>query len=351
MVSLVRTTAGQRFLDQVVSAYERSPLEVFFFVLAIAVPIVILSSYAVIKRRREIDAWTRQSSSYFIKEAEKRSLTPSQRDTLLRIAEVATKPWKRHTVFTEEAVFNKGASMLRKNQEVTDATVSALRLILGFTRHGGAPVSSASLPVGSRVAIAREGNETVVSGRVRAQKPAALYVTLDEDWPVLKQGKRVRILYQSRGGVFSFLTDILARKARTLALRHTETVGRSQRRKYYRRAISLPVAISLADWDDFAPATTVDLGGGGASIRPPEGVKLSAGDTVWVRFATLTPAVSQRGGTLPDRETTAVCTVVRTSEIGVHLKFTHIREPLRDRIIEQLFTDARSQTSESSREQ
>lgn len=348
MVSLVRTTAGQQFLDQVLSAYERSPLEIILFALAIILPIVALSTYAVIRRRHEVETWTRQSHSYFMKEAEKRGLTPSQRETLMRIAEAATKPWKFHTVFTDEAVFNKGASTLRKNHEVTGDTVSGLRLILGFTRHNGIPASSASLPVDSRVAIAREGDETVVTGRVRAQKPSALYVTLDENWPALKQGKRVRILYRSGSGVFSFLSDILGRKEKTLALRHTETVGRSQRRKYYRRAVSLPVAISLIDWDDFVPTITVDLGGGGASIQLPEGVQLAAGDTVWIRFDTLSPAVPNRSEKLPDRQITAVCTVVRTSSIGVHLKFTHIREPLRDRIIEQLFTDARSQTSESS---
>ncbi len=346
----MQTTAGQRFLREVADAYVRSPLEVALFLLVLIVPVTLLIIYASHRRRKELEAWTKESYSFFMKEAEKRNLTPSQRSILFRIAQLGTNPWKAHTVFEEEAVFNKGVNELKERNEAGDDTISALRLLLGFTRHGGVPISSASLPVGARVALAREGDESVVTGEIRDQKTSSFVVLLDEDSRILREGKRVRILYQSGTGVYSFLSDILKKRERLLAMRHTETVGRSQRRRYYRRRITMPVEYALADSAEYRDGTIVELGGGGATVRLASDNTVQRGDFLWLRFNSLSERMQSSNRNrrpVHPREITAVAQVVRLSAAGVHVEFTKIREALRDRIIEHLFTHARSQTSES----
>ncbi|MFP4644589.1 MAG: PilZ domain-containing protein [Spirochaetales bacterium] len=349
-MGIVMQTSGQQFLSEVAESYIRSPVEVAVFLLSLVVPVVILIMYASHRRRRDLQEWTQESSEFFITEAEKRKLTPSQRDVLFRIAELGTVPWKVHTVFEDEAVFNRGAAALKDRHETADDTISALRLLLGFTRHGGVPISSASLPVGARVALAREGRESVVTGEIRDQKPSTFIVLLDEDSPSLREGKRVRLLYQSGTGVYSFLSDILKKRDRLLAMRHTETVGRSQRRRYYRRRMTMPVAYALADSAEYHDATIVELGGGGATVRLPSNVTVQPGDFIWLRFDPLILRFrnsSSSSRPVHHREITAIAKVIRCSGAGAHVEFTRIREALRDRIIQRLFTHARSQPSES----
>lgn len=343
--ALLKQTAGQRFLKEVAQTYQRSPLEITLFLLALGIPVIFLITYAAHQRRREITTWIEEAQQYFIDEAERHHLTPSQREAMYRIAELATRPWKAHEIFTAESLFNRGASRLREQHEIAEETVSALRLKLGFTRHGGVPISSAGVPVGSRIAIAREGSQAVVTGEVEAQKTSAFILKLDQEWNVLVPGKRVRVLYQTSSGVYSFLTTILKKKNLRVALRHTETVGRSQRRKYYRRAMSMPVGFALEHWSDYAQTTTVDLGGGGATVRLPEGTTVRGGEKVWLHFETLAPPRPQ-GGMVHPREVTAICSVARVSDRGVHLAFVSIRESLRDRIIEQLFSLDRSHSQQ-----
>ena len=353
-MGIVMQTAEQQFLREVADSYTRSPAEVAVFLLVLVVPITMLIMYASHRRRKDLQEWTQESYRFFIKEAEKRTLTPSQRNVLFRIAELGTYPWKAHTVFEDEAIFNRGAGELKARNEAADATISALRLLLGFTRHGGVPVSSASLPVGVRVALAREGNESVVTGEIRDQKPSTFIVLLDEDTHLLREGKRVRVLYQSGTGVYSFLSDILKKRERLLAMRHTETVGRSQRRRYYRRSITMPVAYALSDSTEYGDATVVELGGGGATVRLPSDINVQPEDSLWLRFDPLISTIhgsNRHSRPVHPREVTAVARVVRLSSEGAHVEFTKIREALRDKIIERLFTHARSQTSESLPEQ
>ena len=347
-------TAGQLFLEQVLEAYRHSPEQIAIFVAAVGIPLIFLITYAILQRRRDIEAWTRESRGYFINDAERLKLTPSQRQAMYRIGELATRPWKQHEVFTEESTFNRGAWRLLEKNEVAQDTISSLRLKLGYTRHGGVPISSVGLPVDSRVAVAREGNPTVVGAVVTAQKPGAMIVTLDEEWKPIREGVRVRVLYRSKSGVYSFLTTVLARKGTKVALRHSEQLGRSQRRRYYRRAIRIPAEFALKTWEDFEPTVTRDLGGGGASIELPGNTSVSTGEKVWLRFNQFAPKEPAGEGPRKrepnPRFTTAICTVVRTSEEGrvAHLDFTAIHDRLRDRIIERLFSDARSRSSESA---
>ena len=349
-MGIVAQTAGQQFLRDVADSYLRSPIEVAIFLAVLVVPIILLIVYASHRRRKDLRQWTSESYSYFMQEAQKRRLTPSQRSVLFRIAELGTYPWKAHTVFEDEAIFNRGVTELKDRNEVSDDTISALRLLLGFTRHGGVPISSASLPVGARIALVREDDDTVVTGEIRDQKPSTFVVLLDEDSRALREGRRVRILYQSGTGVYSFLSDILKKRERLLAMRHTETVGRSQRRRYYRRKMTMPVSFALSDSTEYRDATIVELGGGGATVRLPSDTKLTPGKFIWLRFDSLASRLrghERRSRPVHPREITAIARVVRLSDEGTHIEFTKIREALRDKIIERLFTHARSETSES----
>lgn len=347
-------TAGQLFLEEVIDAYRHTPEQIAIFVAAAGIPLIFLISYAIFQRRREIESWTRESRGYFLKDAERLELTPSQRQAMYRIGELSTRPWKQHEVFSEESTFNRGASRLLEENEVAHDTISSLRLKLGYTRHGGVPISSVGLPVDSRIAVAREGDPTVIGAVVTRQKPGAIIVTLDEEWKPIREGARVRVLYRSRSGVYSFLTTVLARRGRMVALRHSEQLGRSQRRRYFRRALRLPAEYALKSWNDFEPTVTRDLGGGGASIELTEATRVAKGEKVWLRFRQFAPTEPAGEGPRKrepnPRFTTAICTVVRTSENGrvAHLDFTSIHERLRDRIIERLFSDARSRSSESA---
>lgn len=331
-MGILNQTAGQLFLQEVVSVYDRSPAEIAAFLLLLFVPVAALVSYGVVSRRREHRIATERAAAAFEAACRAHDLSPSQSALMEAIAKQGARPEQKHLVFEDESVFNRGVKALSAFGSFADDSISAMRLTLGFTRHGGVPVSSVSLPPGANIAIAIEGNPRVVGAQVRQQKTQGLVIALESDWNALRAGKRVRILYQSSSGVYSFISTILKVQNRLMLLRHSEHVHRSQRRRYFRRPIETEILIATKKDSDFDVAITKDMGGGGLSFVADRS-DLKVGTSVNIQFH---PPIAPEDERV--RASTALARVVRIGEDQtVHVQFTTIREALRDRIIASLF--------------
>ncbi len=339
-------TAGQLFLQDVVQVYQRSPAEIAAFLVLLFVPVAALVSYGVVSRRRELERATARAEAAFRKACNSRNLSPSHVALMEAIAQNGARPEQKHLVFDDESLFNRGVKALAAFGTFADDSISALRLSLGFTRHGGVPISSVSLPEGSPIAIAIEGKPTVVAARIRTQKKQGVVVEIEQTWTALRAGRRVRILYQSSTGVYSFISTILKAQNRLLLLRHSEHVNRSQRRRYFRRPVETGILIATRKDAHPDAVTTVDMGGGGLSFVSDRS-DLQVGTSLTIRFHPPLAPEDERV-----RASTALARVVRVGDDNtVHVQFTTIREALRDRIISSLFsfTGGNEQTSSSAR--
>jgi c-di-GMP-binding flagellar brake protein YcgR len=128
-------------------------------------------------------------------------------------------------------------------------------------------------------------------------------------------------------GVFAFLTHVHKISGRDAYLDHSETIKRSQRRKYYRRSVQLSATISLENNPEQQLATTIlDLSGGGARVEKP-GVSINPGNRV---------ILTLRAGS---EQVTLAARVIRKSHADehLHLQFEGINEAARDRLIGMVF--------------
>ncbi|TVQ28636.1 MAG: PilZ domain-containing protein [Spirochaetaceae bacterium] len=331
-VGIFSQTAGQIFLQDVVSVYDRSPLEIAVFLLLLFVPVAALVSYAVVARRREHKRAAERAEKAFQTACRKHELTPSRTALMEAIAQQGARPDQKHLVFEDESLFNRGVKSLAAFGSFADDSISALRLVLGFTRHGGVPISSVSLPAGSGIAIAIEGQPTVTAARVRSQKTQGMVIETENEWKALKTGRQVRVLYQSSSGVYSFISTVLKVQGRLVLLRHSEHVNRSQRRRYFRKPVETEIGIATKKDSTFHPVTTVDMGGGGLSFRSDRS-DLKVGTAITIRFYPPIAPENDRA-----RASNALGKIVRLGDDwSVHVQFTTIRDALRDRIISSLF--------------
>ncbi|MFP4509883.1 MAG: PilZ domain-containing protein [Spirochaetaceae bacterium] len=331
-MGILNQTAGQLFLQEVVSAYDRSPGEIAAFLLLLFVPIAALVSYGVVTRRRDHRIATDRAANAFEAACRAHGLSPSRAALMEAIAKHGARPEEKHLVFEDESMFNRGVKALAAFGSFADDSISAMRLTLGFTRHGGVPVSSVNLPSGATIAIAIDGNPRVIGAQVRQQKTQGLLIAVERDWNALRAGKRVRVLYQSSSGVYSFISTVLKVQNRLMLLRHSEHVHRSQRRRYFRRPIETEILIATKQDSGFDVAVTRDMGGGGLSFVTDRS-DLNVGTSLNIQFH---PPIAPEDERV--RASTALARVIRIGEDRtVHVQFTTIREALRDRIISSLF--------------
>jgi hypothetical protein len=241
-------------------------------------------------------------------------------------------PEKKYLILISQPTFNFCAAKLRKKESVSASSIAELRNRLGFRLQGPEqiPASSGELPDGQGLLIVGIKGNLRAQGRVGKQEPRSLVVELVAGSPAFRERESVRVYFQNRSGLFSFDSSVQSVQNRTLLLEHGEEIKRIQRRKYYRKRISQPVAVRRPDSEDqHAVSTFYDLGGNGASLKNPQ-KRFSSGDDLELTFL----AAGERF--------TLVAEVLRTSKNGdvLHVRFAPMRESTRDRIIGALFKGA-----------
>ncbi|MEE8590616.1 MAG: PilZ domain-containing protein [Spirochaetia bacterium] len=320
------------FFETVSRGFERSPLEIILVIVSVLAFIALLIIAYRIQRRRIRRQQRTIADRRYRELVEKRSLTPSEQNLVKRMARFLKDPDKKYLILISQPTFNFCAARLRKKEAVTVSSLAELRNRLGFRLQGPEqiPASSAELPDGQGLLIIGIKGNLKAQGRVGKQEPRSLVAELVEGSPTFREREPVRIYFQNRSGLFSFDSSVQSVQNRTVLLEHGEEIKRIQRRKYYRRRISQPVAVRRPDSEEqHTMSTFYDLGGNGASLKNPE-KRFSAGDDLELTFL----AAGQRF--------TLVAEVLRTSKAGevLHMRFAPMQETTRDRIIGALFKGA-----------
>jgi heme exporter protein D/c-di-GMP-binding flagellar brake protein YcgR len=320
------------FLDNIASGFQHRPWEVLLFFVLILLFVVFLLSVSLIQRRKVLRQRLRQARERYERAASRLGLTPEEGELVERLAAGLKGPDRLTQVLVSSAAFNRAVDRLGGGAD--PAALAELRMKLGFRAQNpeSVPTASSELPEGLPVLLVRKGPEGTrqYGAVVRAQEPEALVLEVTGAPPTLARGQSVTVVLQNRAGLFSFASAALSLHGSELRLEHSEHLQRTQRRRYYRRQLSLPVQarrVALSGGSQpTLEARLLDLGGEGASMRNP-GAAFAQGDELELRF---------RLGGEPFELEAEVLRLSRGGQV-LHVRFRTLREATRDRILRALF--------------
>ena len=301
-------------------------LRLFWFLLGAFVAVIVV--VALLQRRRARVRHQRNATEMYEHLVRQLGLSRSERELADRLTGCCQPVDKKYLVLLHPHTFDVCAARLREREAVPEMTLAALRLKLDFVAHGPeeVPASSTELPRGMRLVLAEKGRAGM-KGRVARQEPEALVVSMEEGGPMPSRGVPLSVYFHNRAGLFAFFTHVREVSGREAYLDHSESIRRSQRRRYYRRQVQLAVEVAPEGHPDEAvPALLADLSGGGASLQNP-GLGAEPGSRLVLIFA-------PRGARLA-----VAGRVLRKSGGGrmLHLQFDRITEASRDRVVGLVF--------------
>ena len=320
------------FLDRIARGFQHRPFEIILFFVLIILFLAFLLTISLLQRRKARQQRLRQAQERYDRIAAKLGLSLEERALVERLAAVLRSPERLTQVLESSAAFNHAAERMGNGAE--PAVLAELRLKLGFRAQNpeSIPAASSELPEGLPVLVVCQRPEGArrYGAVVHAQQPEALVLELAGPPPSLTRGQSVTIILQNRSGLFSFTTAVRSLHGSLLYLDHSEHLRRTQRRRYYRRRISLPVEVRQVVPGSAAQpvqaSQLLDLGGQGASLRNPGGA-FAPGEELELRF--------RLGGEPFELEVE----VLRLSKGGqvLHVRFLALREAAQDRILHALF--------------
>jgi hypothetical protein len=281
------------------------------------------------EKRRHREERQRVAEELWNEHVQRLELPPSWVEVAETLARYLRDPVDRYLLFENQHSFNAAAQAALADDAVREGTVSALRVRLGYSvSPEGSPLSTASLSQGTEVFVRSRTHREPVRATVRAPDPHHLQLQLHEPERHFRRGSAVELYYRNARGVFRILTDVLGQEEQVLSLRHTERVSREQKRRFFRKRLSVPIRVSYdSEEAERHPTRVRDLGGGGASFVNPDGL-FALGDLVRLQL-------TARDGARLELH----AKVLRLSENGnvCHVEFYSIRESMRDRIYNLLF--------------
>ncbi|MBN1837611.1 MAG: PilZ domain-containing protein [Spirochaetales bacterium] len=279
---------------------------------------------------------TRRGAEIYRYLSRRLGLSRSEQQLADRISSYYHPPETKYMVLVDELDFDDCAARAEERGSLEEMTLSALRLKLDFGAGNPeeAPGSSAELGPGTPVIIVQKGRPSI-RGRVAESESdsegelasQSLVVELDTGTEPPTVGVPVSVYFHNPAGVFVFASYARRLVKNRIHLDHSDVVRPSQRRRYYRKAVKLPVYVMLRDkLEEPVRSAILDLSGGGASLENP-GMSVTAGDELALSFSP--------GGerfTVPAR-------VIRLSASGrvMHVQFLRLSESARDRLIGSLF--------------
>jgi hypothetical protein len=326
------------FLDSIARGFVTSPLQyVLFGAIILLVVAGLLVAYRV-QRGRARRQEGRLELERFERLAGKLGLGGPEREALDRLA--GGQLARKLRLLTSPAAFNHAAARLEAALPgaPAESSLAELRLKLGFQARNPerAPSASSELPEGLPVLLlwSFAGARYRLAAEVGAQEAEALVLVCPPDAAMPALGSPVTVVFQNRAGVFSFRTRVRAAAAGglrpaaggVLRLDQVEKLQRTQRRRYYRRRLRLPVQVQLREGEPPLASQLLDLGGDGASLVNPRR-SLAAGDLAELAF---------RVGNESFRLTAEVLRVSRDGQL-LHIRFHGLHDADRDRLLGTLF--------------
>lgn len=298
-----------------------------FFVLLSAFILLFVLGYFLQEHRSRVRRM-RNAAEVYEHLSRQLGLSRSERALVDRLAGCCKPPDKKYLVLFSPHTFDPCVARLREREEVPEMTLAALRLKLDFSaRHPeDVPASSSELPRRMRVILTQKGKPTM-RAQVSRQDSEALVITMDEGSVLPDRGVPVTVYFHNQSGLFAFLTHVRKISGRDVYLDHSETIKRSQRRKYFRRPVQLSVTVTMENNPAEHLATSIlDLSGGGASIEKPD-VTVDPGDRLILSLKADNEHLLLAGR------------VVRKTpeDDRLHLQFECLSEAVRDRLIGLVF--------------
>lgn len=315
-------------LRSISRGFIQSPEQRILFIVVLAAFVLLIVLVYFLQELRAKARHMRNATEVYDHLTRQLGLSRSERAMADRLAGCCKPPDKKYLVLLSSHTFDACAEKLREREEIPEMALTALRLKLDFSarRPEDIPASSSELPRGMRVILTQKGKPTMRAW-VSRQDPEALVAAVDEGSVLPERGIPLTLYFQNQSGVFAFLTHARKISGRDAYLDHSETIKRSQRRKYYRRAVQLSASFVLENNPERQLTTTIlDLSGGGARIENP-GIPVKPGDRV---------ILGLRAGA---EHITMAARVVRKShgDEVLHLQFEGLSETVRDRLIGLVF--------------
>jgi len=306
----------------------QSPEQRILFIAILSTFILLIVLVYFLQERKSRVRHMRNAAEVFEHLTRQLGLSRSERALVDRLAGCCKPPDKKYLVLLSSHTFDACATKLREREEVPEMTLAALRLKLDFSarRPEDIPASSSELPRRMRVILTQKRKPTM-RAQVSRQDPEALVVAMDEASTLPERAIPVTVYFQNQSGLFAFLTHVRKISGRDAYLDHSETIKRSQRRKYYRRPVQLSATVTFEKNIGQQLATSIlDLSGGGASIDSP-GIPVALGDRLILSL------------TAGKEHLSIAATVVRKThgDRRLHLQFEGLSEAVRDRLIGMVF--------------
>ena len=311
--------------DPIVQGFRASPSQILLIVAAIVLPVSLLAYFTVRQTRKTRAASRKRDEEQYQQGIQKRQMSPEEATLTERLTSYLPHWAGKHDLLTNAAVFQAALDKADEYEDLPEAEVTALRIKLDFASQDSERLirSSAELPKELPLILIQEKVRKLRATLIDIG-PDALTIRVEDKEIPPAAGTEIQVYFKRPSGIFTFTSDVLDLEGSQARIAHSERVSRYQKRKYYRRMISLPVLVRLAGSEEKpAQYRFVDLGGGGSSISNPD-LRFRPGDDIEIKFA---PTAEER--------IELVGEVIRLSDSGqiMHMEFGPLREAMRDRII------------------
>jgi c-di-GMP-binding flagellar brake protein YcgR len=315
-------------LNKVILGFISNPLEIILVIVGLLILLLIVLFVYVYGNRKRLKRKVTQSHRKFETALKKLSLTPSESDLLQKLYQ-CLPDWetKKHLLLASQSLFNLCASRLMCDQEVEEATLSSLRIKLGFRRQSAEKQIRSTVLLPTQIYLLIVQRETKkFYGKILISNTEGLVIEISDRHIIAPGvGTNLTCYFKTKSGTFHFKTNVLSLNGHTFRIAHSEKIERSQRRRYYRVKLFLEALIRLAGSEEsLTPTPIVDLSGGGATLINPDR-RFREGDDVQIVFETAEIGTKY----------SIVGEIIRLSKDGgvIHLSFGPLNESTRDRLI------------------
>lgn len=297
----------------------------FFSLLLFFVLFLVVSFWAMRRRekRRLVKTYKKRTDQLFAK----LHLDDEEKDLILQLSAYLKDRQKTYLLLTNQRVFYGCLQKAGENGHLGLSQFAALLKKLEFDLQEEKKKqirrvrSTKDIAIGRPIILRFAGGDRFPAS-VKSNDPNSIILETSREIPPLKSGEQISLYLQSDEGIIAIGSTVIEHSVGSLVVEHSENVKKAQRRKFFRKKISIPVSVTSPDGLKFV-SLLFDLGGGGASFENLNGV-LSVGDDVTVDLN-----AGRKNPMSLDAE------VVRVSRNGsvAHVYFGHLAEGDRDRII------------------
>jgi c-di-GMP-binding flagellar brake protein YcgR len=314
-----------KFFGDIAADFDATPVEMILTALAVIAFIAFFVVGYVLTSKRARRQRRQRAQELFERKVECRGLSAEERQALLDLADTVPRGREKLPRMVRSARTFERAATHRREAGVSEDTILALRVKLGFYEQSkqGPVHSTAEIPPGTAVHLRIHGLGGY-HGRVVDQQPDVLLVEMDEDVEPFRKGTTVEASLKRPSGLYSFDTRVTDYRGYVVFLEHTGTVRKTQKRNYFRKKLRRAVTVrKLSNGSRVVRSTLLDIGGGGASFERA-GIDVEVGDDVQLIMyleEDLVISVQAR-----------VVRLSRNGEVG-HVAFHDLRPGEQDRIV------------------